>query len=172
MNSLRLAALEPEDLDLLYTIENDGEMWSIGNTNVPYSRYALRDYIANQQFDIFTDKQVRLVIRVGEPGVTAEKAVGLIDLFNFSPEHSRAEMGLAVLKEEQGKGYATESIGLLADYALNVVHLHQIYCIVPADNKPSLAMLRNNGFTNEQVLKDWTRRGEDYADAILLQKFL
>lgn len=166
---LRLSALEPEDLELLYTIENDRDMWSVGNTNVPYSRFALKDYIVNQQFDIFADKQVRLVVRVEEG---SERAIGLIDLFNFSPEHSRAEMGLAILKAEQGRGYASEAIRKLADYARDIVHLHQIYCIVPADNEPSLSMLRSNGFGNEQTFKDWIRRGEKYADAVLLQKIL
>ena len=38
---IRLRAIEPEDLDLLYRIENDRELWNVGTTNVPYSRYTL-----------------------------------------------------------------------------------------------------------------------------------
>ena len=34
-----LRALEPEDLDLLYGIENNPEVWDVSPTNVPYSRY-------------------------------------------------------------------------------------------------------------------------------------
>ena len=36
--SIRLRAIEPEDLDLLYLIENDTRLWNVGTTNVPYSR--------------------------------------------------------------------------------------------------------------------------------------
>lgn len=54
---VRLRALEPEDLDLLYTIENDRELWNIGNTNMPYSRFFLHEYIASVSGDIYTDKQ-------------------------------------------------------------------------------------------------------------------
>ena len=43
---IRLRAIEPEDLDLLYRIENDADLWAVGTTNVPYSRYTLHDYIA------------------------------------------------------------------------------------------------------------------------------
>ena len=32
---IRLRALEPEDLDVLYGIENDHSLWSVGATNVP-----------------------------------------------------------------------------------------------------------------------------------------
>ena len=60
--SVRLRAMEPEDLDLLYRIENDQELWCLGSTNVPYSRYTLHDYVANSTGDIYSDKQVRLII--------------------------------------------------------------------------------------------------------------
>ena len=57
-----LRAMEPEDLDILYRIENDFELWAVGATNVPYSRYALHEYIASASGDIYTDRQVRLII--------------------------------------------------------------------------------------------------------------
>ena len=41
--AIRLRAIEPEDLDLLYQIENDSSLWDVGTTNVPYSRYTLHD---------------------------------------------------------------------------------------------------------------------------------
>ena len=46
--TLRLRPLEPEDLDWLYSIENDTALWDTSNTDIPYSRYALRQYIAEQ----------------------------------------------------------------------------------------------------------------------------
>ena len=60
LTKVRLRAMEPEDLDFLYNIENDRELWNVGNTNVPYSRYVLHDYIANSTNDIYSDGQVRL----------------------------------------------------------------------------------------------------------------
>ena len=33
---LTLRAMEPEDIDLLYRIENDRSLWDVGSTNVPY----------------------------------------------------------------------------------------------------------------------------------------
>lgn len=160
---MKLTPLEPEDLDFLYSLENDPEQWKVTSTNVPYSRYALRDYIATQQSDIYADKQLRLVIRVDE------KTVGLIDLFNFEPRFGRAEMGVAIIAEQQGKGYAKEAIRLLVHYCRETLNLHQIYCIVPADNKPSLTMLRDSGFANEVTLKDWVQIDGKWVDAIHTQ---
>ena len=61
IKDIYLRALEPEDLDLLYQIENEDEVWNVGSSNVPYSRYTLLNYIANASNDIYVDGQVRLI---------------------------------------------------------------------------------------------------------------
>ena len=95
---MTLRALEPQDLELLYTIENDREQWQVADTNAPYSRYDLENYILSQQHDVYADKQLRLVV-CDDKG----SGVGLVDLFNFSPANKRAELGLAILKSEREK---------------------------------------------------------------------
>ncbi len=174
--------LEPEDLELLYTIENNPDVWHVSGTTAPYSRYALRDYIANQQADIYADKQVRLVIRAEEPhgagGADAEdaaplRAVGLIDLFDYSPQHERAEMGIAILAGEQRKGYAVQAIRWMENYARQTLHLQQIYAIVSEKNLGTLAMLRSCGFEEGATLKRWIRHKDGTTvDALLMQLFL
>ena len=42
--TVRLRALEPEDLELLYRWENNPAWWDVGNTLAPYSRYLLLYY--------------------------------------------------------------------------------------------------------------------------------
>mgnify|MGYP001790053284 CR=1 FL=1 len=59
---VRLRAMEPEDLDMLYHIENDRSLWNVSATNVPYSRYALHNYIADAKNDIYIDGQLRMMI--------------------------------------------------------------------------------------------------------------
>ena len=39
---IMLRAAEPEDLDLMYLIENDTALWNYGSANVPYSMYSLK----------------------------------------------------------------------------------------------------------------------------------
>lgn len=171
---MKLTALEPEDLELLYTIENNRSQWCVSSASVPYSRYALRDYIANQNYDIYADKQVRFVVRVGEEGGKPSdmKAIGLVDLFDFSPEHLRAEVGIAIIAAETGKGYGEEAMRQLTEYAAEVLHMHSVYAVVPVDNKPSIAMLRACGFSEEYVLKGWLRSSEGWKDALFMQKML
>ena len=163
----RLHAIEPEDLDLLYRIENDQRLWNVGTTNVPYSRYTLHDYIATSADDIYADRQVRLVVE-NDDGQT----VGMADIVNFNPQHRRAEVGLVTLDAYRGQGYATSAIDSLCSYALNVLHLHQLYAVIAVDNSVARHLFEKRGFQHQAVLHDWLFDGRKYCDAVVLQRIL
>lgn len=164
---LTLRAMEPEDLDMLYHIENDQQLWCLGATSVPYSRYTLHDYIANSSGDIYTDRQVRLIIENGE-----HETVGLIDLTNFDPKHLRAEIGIVIEVPMRRHGYATAAIELLHQYAKATLHLHQVFAIVYTDNAAARALFSKYGYEESAHLKEWIYDGTAYHDAIVLQKLL
>ena len=167
MKTIKLRAIEPEDLDLLYEIENDTRLWNVGTTNVPYSRYTLRDYIATSSDDAYADRQVRMIIE-DHNGET----VGIADLVNFSPSHLRAETGIVILDAERRKGYATEALEELCRYARQVLHMHQLYGVVASNNEAALALYEKAGFQTQNRLKDWLCDGRKYTDAVLMQRFL
>lgn len=162
-----LRAMEPEDLDALYRIENDRDVWDVGENNVPYSRYILHDYIANASADIYADKQVRMVVE-NEEGLL----VGVADVVNFCPSHARAEVSIVICREHRKKGYARAAIRQIMDYALRTLHLHQLYAVVREDNIPSLNMFSSLGFKSKMVLEDWLFDGKDYHNAVVMQFFL
>ena len=81
---IRLRALESEDLQLLYQVENNTEVWEVSGTVSPYSKFVLKQYLDNAHRDIFEVKQLRLVVETHD-GMT----VGLIDLYDFDPRHKR-----------------------------------------------------------------------------------
>ena len=164
---IQLRAIEPEDLDLLYRIENDQRLWNVGTTNVPYSRYTLHDYIATSSNDIYADRQVRLIVET-----TAHEPVGMADLMHFDPRHLRAEVGIVIMDAQRRKGYATAAVNELCHYALDILHLHQLYAVVAADNTPALQLFRQTAFQPISTLTDWLFDGHIYCDAILLRRFL
>ena len=164
---MRLRAIEPEDLDVLYQIENDRSLWHVGTTNVPYSRYTLHDYIATSSDDIYADRQLRLVIEDDQ-----RQVVGMADLVHFDPQHQRAEAGIVIMQPHRRKGYALSALNALADYALHTVHLHQLYAVVAADNEAALNLFRKAGYSQQCVLRDWLQEGHQYVAAVLLQRFL
>lgn len=164
---VRLRAMEPEDLDALYRIENDTEVWDAGENNVPYSRYVLHDYIANASADIYADKQVRMVVENLEGEI-----VGVADVVNFCPSHSRAEVSIVICRNHRNKGYAKAAMRHVAGYALRTLHLHQLYAVVNEDNEPSLQLFTSLGFERKMVLEDWLFDGKTYHDAVVMQYFL
>ena len=78
-NTIYLRALEPEDLEFIYAIENNESVWEVSNTQTPYSRFLIRQYLENAHQDIYEAKQMRLAICLSD----TFEAIGLIDLFDF-----------------------------------------------------------------------------------------
>jgi diamine N-acetyltransferase len=168
MNSkprITLRAIEPEDLDLLYQIENDRSLWSVSSTNVPYSRYTLHEYIANSTGDIYVDHQVRLMIENEE-----HQVVGIVDLVNFDPANRRAELGLIIEAPYRKSGYALATIEAICDYAVRVLHLAQIFAFIDADNLPCITLFRKLEWLESARLRKWLFDGSDYHDAIVMQR--
>lgn len=64
-HQIKLRAVEPEDLDLLYSWENETTLWIHGNTLAPYSKLVLRQYINDAlEMDIYQSKQLRLIFHL------------------------------------------------------------------------------------------------------------
>ena len=98
--NINLRALEPEDLEFLYDIENNESHWEISHTKSPLSKYVLKQYIENSHLDIFEAKQLRLLIEEK----STKQQLGLIDLFDFNPQHKRAGIGILIHPDFQSKG--------------------------------------------------------------------
>ena len=164
--NLQLRALEPADVETLYQWENDTGVWHLSSTLTPFSRFALEQYVLNAD-DIYTAKQLRLMIdlHVEEP----VRTIGCVDLFDFDPTHMRAGIGIMVVEPERGKGYASEALDLILDYAFNILRLHQLYSNVISENKASLELFKKKHFDVIGVKKEWLRLGDNYTDEYMLQ---
>ena len=162
---MKLRAPEPEDLELLYAMENDTALWSVGNATLPYSRYTLREYLEQSRQDLITERQARFVIELSNG-----ECAGMIDLADYDPINSRAEVCIGVLGAYQGKGVATRALQLLCSYASERLHLHQLYAYVPAWNEASIKLFEKTGFEITAKLSDWIREKDGYSDVVIVQK--
>lgn len=165
-DTIFLRALEPEDLEFIYSIENNEDIWEISNTQTPYSRFLIRQYLENAHQDIYEAKQLRLAI-CEKDGFTA---LGLIDLFDFDPVNLRAGVGIIICNEEhRNKGIGKEALGLLINYASQKLQLHQLYANIDTVNAASITLFTNFGFEKTGVKKDWNRVNNQYKDEALYQ---
>lgn len=163
--TIRLRALEPEDLELLYHWENDASLWQVGSTVSPFSRYVLKAYIAESHRDIYELRQLRLMIDWRLAGAT----VGMVDLYDFDPHNRRAAIGILMDPRYQRKGLATAALELLMEYAFHFLKLHQLYVHIPLENRASKALFIRCGFKVAGILTEWISTSEGYSDVVIMQ---
>lgn len=164
---LQLRALEPADIDLLYKWENDTDIWHLSNTLTPFSRFALEQYVLNASDDLFTTRQVRMMIELHKEDPA--RTIGCVDIFDFEPFNQRAGVGIMIIEAERGKGFASEALDLIIDYSFNLLNLHQLYSNVIASNTSSLELFKRKHFSEIGVKKDWLRVKDTWVDEYLLQ---
>ncbi len=163
---IKLRALEPEDVEVLYQWENDMKIWNVSDTITPFSKYILTKYIQNSHLDIFQLKELRLVIVLKEEN----EPIGLIDLFDFDPYHSRAGVGIMIYSDEKRQqGLATSALDLFIQYAFRTLGLHQLYCNIASDNVVSINLFQRFGFDIIGVKKDWRKSFGGWIDEYVLQ---
>ena len=158
MNTLKgkyifLRALESNDIDYLFLVENNEKYWSISDVQVPFSKYILTSYLENSDMDIYKVKQLRLVISDYE-----YNTIGLIDLFDIDFKNKRAGVAIIINDDKQMQGYAKEAIKFLINYSKTHLSLHQLYCNVLEDNIQSLNLFKSANFVEIGLKKDYKRR--------------
>ena len=162
--NINLRALEPEDLDFLFSTENNESFWEISNTQLPFSKYILKKYIENAHQDIYEAKQYRFVICNANGN-----AVGMIDLFDFNPQHNRVGVGILLLPVYQNKGFGFDALELIIDYAFTYLNVHQIYANITSDNLKSISLFEKLNFKQAGIKKDWIYSNSTYKDEIFYQ---
>lgn len=161
-----LRALEPEDLEFVYQIENDVNLWEVSNTQTPYSRFLIRQYLENAHQDIYEAKQLRLVICDKKN----DEVYGLIDLFDYDPKNARAGVGIVIqYSENRTKGIGTQALQAVVDYARQHLLLNQLYANITTENEASKRLFSKFGFVEIGIKKQWNRVGNTFKDETMYQ---
>lgn len=164
---IRLRALEPEDLDFLYRVENDTLLWADGVNTAPLSRFTLKQYIElSTEQTVFELKELRLIVE----RKADHTPVGIADLFDLDIIHHRAGVGLVTAREYQRQGYGLEALQLLTDYAFDFLQLHSLYAHIAVKNTASTGLFEKAGFQQNGLLKSWLHQAGRYEDVAVYQK--
>lgn len=159
-----LREVRPSDVnERYYRWMNDPEI-----TRFLESRFApnaienLRDYVAGKLGD---RDNIFLAIVLKEE----DRHIGNIKLGPIQWIHRLADIGLLIgEKDYWGKGYATEAIQLVSDYAFNVLNLHKVAAGCYGPNEGSARAFQKAGFVVEGVRKEQFYTNGSYVDDILL----
>jgi diamine N-acetyltransferase len=165
-DTIYLRALEPNDLEFIYAMENDESIWEVSNTQTPYSRFLVKQYLENAHQDIYEAKQLRLAICQDEDF----PAIGLIDLFEFDPKNNKAGIGIVIqANDNRNKKIGSEALELLIKYSFKHLNLHQLYANISSENEASKALFTKFGFQKIGTKKDWILVNGIYMDEDVFQ---
>lgn len=166
-NDIILRIPEPEDIDTLVQWENSTQVWHAGTTNIPYSRFAMEQFVMDAQHNAFDKKQVRFMIDL----LSAQyHTIGTVDLFDINALHRRAAIGILIISEYRNKGYAKQALQKIEKYAFHDLWLQQIYARILEDNQTSIQLFTSEGFVQTGTKKAWIKTPNKYIDEIFMQK--
>lgn len=161
----KLRAVDPEDLNYIYKLENNPALWDVGHTLTPYSKFTIREYLENAHRDIYEVKQLRLAICKKDDSI-----VGVVDLYDFDPYHKRAGVGIVIPQDlDRSKGYASAGLQMMIDYSFNRLRMHQLYAGIAEDNVASRKLFEKLRFRESGIKKDWIATDQSYKNEIIYQ---
>jgi diamine N-acetyltransferase len=161
-----LRALESTDLETLYVSENNLKIWKVSNTITPFSKTILELYLETAHQDIYSTKQLRLMICLND----TNEAVGTIDLFEFDPMNARVGVGVLIFEAYRKKGYALEAIELVKDYTRHTLLMNQLFCNISLSNNESINLFEKGGFQKIGVKKQWNQISKNqFEDELMYQ---
>lgn len=96
--------------------------------------------------------------------------IGTAMIFNFDKEANQAEIGYVFHKDHWNKGYGTEIVALISDFAFETLNLHKLHASVVDANIGSARIMEKNGYELEGRLKDHFFIENKYYDALLYGK--
>jgi len=93
--------------------------------------------------------------------------IGTAMIFNFDKEANHAEVGYVFHSSSWGKGYGTEAVSLMCDFAFGTLNLHKLNARVVDANIGSARVLEKNGFQLEGRLRDHFFIDGSYYDSLI-----
>jgi ribosomal-protein-alanine N-acetyltransferase len=140
--------------------------------------------------EYFEDEQVRTFIPMKEPDDIAESvknlkqsinlqshitwivstkesktAIGHISLQQIDMKNKHSEISYGLNSSYWKKGFMTEALTKVFEYAFAQVNLNKIFAVTSTKNESSVQLLERLGFEKEGVLKQHLRIAESYHDA-------
>lgn len=130
-----------------------------------------RDLLATYVDRIATGAQFRWALRTHE----SDAMIGALKLAEPCDAGRSSEVGYVLAQSAWGKGFATEAMQALMEYAFLVLDRHRLEALIYADNQASRKLVTRLGFRLEGYFKEheWKqgRYWDDTIYAILRQEW-
>ena len=154
---VRLRALAERDVDALFAIFSDEVMMRYWSTLPMKDRAEAEEYLAR----IRTGFAVKSLFQWGVERKEDGEILGTCTLFSIHRDSMRAELGYCLRSAHWRKGYMSEALAALIDYAFATLKLRRLEADVDPGNDGSVRLLERLGFTREGLLSErWDVGGQ------------
>jgi RimJ/RimL family protein N-acetyltransferase len=160
---VRIRAIEKTDIDEIMKWINDREVMDNLLMRYPVSRYQEEKRIERTLEG--SDERNKVFAIETKEGVY----LGGIGLHRITWENRNAEVGIVIGKKEYwNKGYGSDAMIAILDFAFNRMNLHRVYLRVFSFNQRGIRSYEKCGFTKEGVLREDLYAQGKYHDTIMM----
>jgi len=108
----------------------------------------------------------RVTLTIVEPG--SDDCRGEIRVHNVDPGGRQAELGVWVVPEARGRGYARRALALAGAWLFRCCGLERLAVLTETDNEPMLRTAAAAGFVREGILRGYTRERTRRIDCVVM----
>jgi RimJ/RimL family protein N-acetyltransferase len=160
---IRIRAIEKTDIEEIMRWINDPEVMENLLMRYPVSRYQEEKWI-ERALNEGNDRNRVFAIETKQG-----EYLGGIGLHAINWENRNAEVGIVIgEKEHWNKGYGTDAMMTILDFAFNQMNLHRVYLRVYEYNARGLRSYEKCGFRKEGVSRDDRYAHGEYHDTIMM----
>lgn len=158
---IALRAIEQNDCALLLEMINDPVTERmIGGSSFPVSKAAQEQWISEQRSK---NDILRCIIA---DKTDLEKGLGTVVLSDIDFRNGSAQIHIKLGLDCRKKGYGTDALKTIVEYAFYQLRLHCIYAYVLEYNHASQKLFQKCGFQKEGILRARAYKNGSYFDMI------
>ena len=162
---VKLGPIKKEYIDSFLRWFNDPEIIQYLASYLPMTRMAEEAWMENLKDG---DDTIRFSIVIPQED-GSEKLIGNCGIHNINWKNRVAEVGIVIgEKDYQNKGFGTEAMELLLEYAFNTINLHRIELFTYEYNIGALKSYNKVGFVEEGRRRQFMYFKGKYHDTILM----
>lgn len=161
---LILRPIEETDVPSLFPLINDVDVArNLMRVPHPYPEEEYAPWIRSAREAMERREQYPLAIVLKETGLP----IGACDIEDISWEHLRAEVSYWLGQPYWRKGYMTQAVQRMAQFAFEELGLHRLHAYCFTWNAGSIGVLEKTGFKREGHIRRAVKKGDEFIDVFL-----
>ena len=162
---LRLRKLKLSDDKTIYSFHSDLENRKYIDKPPPKNILASRGFIREINRGVKAREWVYWGIELKKEKIL----IGTICLWHFSEKNNCAELGYELGSAFQGKGYMSEAIKIVVDFAFKTLKVNRLEAYTHYENEASIRALKKYNFSKEKDIKEkYSNRKGTYKMSVFI----